>query len=500
MSNLLNYKPDSYLEKAEDPYPATPPRRLDPVISKRIFLDDESKIIFVIILVAQLFLSNGFYLFACVLTIYWIFYYLQQPLKAGIFALIAFNHFLQIIASIWQANSVGKGINFRSPAMADATIASLIGLVFLCLPIIYFQNKIPSLSYQDLKKEADKLSTNHTFNCYLASFFITSFLSTILFVFAGLAQVVVSLIKIKWFFFLLFGYQSILKKEKRNLFYLFVVVEFLSGFYSFFSDFKTVIYFIMVLLLGLLQVINIKKVIYGGIIISCLAVFALVWTGIKTKYRSYLNQGTKDQVAAVSQGEALNKIYDLSSNVDEESLNSSQYQFLDRLQYTYHFAKTIQRVPSVIPFQNGRNWLDNIEFATTPRILNPDKPTFDATEKTKQYTGLAYAGRMSGASFSLGYFAECYIDFGFLGMMFPLFLIGVIFGLTYLYLMRHASRNYIFNYSVVGAFFLEFLAFETDGTLLLGRFLASLVTFIFLIKFFFPWLMDYISVPQQKKS
>jgi len=171
---------------------------------------------------------------------------------------------------------------------------------------------------------------------------------------------------------------------------------------------------------------------------------------------------------------------------------------LDRLQYTFHFARTIQRVPSEIPFQNGKNWSDNIEFSTTPRFLNPNKPVLDATEKTKKYTGLAYAGLSSGASFSLGYFAECYIDFGFWGMMFPLFVIGFFYGLTYKYLMKNSSRNFIFNYAVVGAFFGEFFAFEMDGTYLLGRFLASLVTFIFCIKFFFPWVIRYISIPVKK--
>jgi hypothetical protein len=160
----------------------------------------------------------------------------------------------------------------------------------------------------------------------------------------------------------------------------------------------------------------------------------------------------------------------------------------------------MERVPAVIPFQNGKNWSDNIEFATTPRILNPNKPSLDATEKTKRYTGLSYLGRQFGASFSLGYFAECYIDFGFWGMMFPLFLIGIMYGITYTYLMKNASRNFVFNYSVVGAVFLEFAAFEMDGTFLLGRFLATLVTFIFCIKVFFPWVLRYISVPATKKQ
>ncbi len=466
---------------------------------KRIVFDQESKIIFFIFLVSQLLFPNGFYLFACLLTIYLVFYYLQQPLKPGIFTVIAFNHLLQIIAAVWQANYVEKNINFRAIDMSEATVASLVGMAFLFLPIIYFQKKIPNLSLSQLTKEARKLSTGNTFNCYLASFFIAAFLSSIAFVFGGYSQVIVSLVKIKWFFFLLFGYQSLLKNEKRNLFYLVVIIEFLSGFFSFFSDFKMVIYFLVVLLIGLLQLINIKKVIYGGIIGVCLMLFALVWTGIKTQYRSFINGGTKQQVVSVSKEDALNKIYDLSSNVDEGSLNSSTYQLLDRLQYTFHFAKTIERVPSVIPFQYGKNWSDNIEFVTTPRILNPNKPSLDATEKTKKYTGLAYAGRNLGASFSLGYFAECYIDFGFLGMMAPLFLIGLMYGVTYWYFIRKSSNNFIFNYSVVGSFFLEFAAFEMDGTVLLGRFLATLVTFLALNRFFFPWVYKYISETPNKK-
>ena len=465
---------------------------------KRLYFDQESKAIFAGLLLSQLFFGNGWYLFICVLTIYVILYYLQQPLKPGVFAVIALNHFAQIIAAVWQANSVGKDINFRSPHMGEATVASCIGLIVMFIPVIYVQNKLPALSWNRLKKEAAKLSIKNTFNCYLVSYFATNVLSGAAFLFGGLTQVIFSFVKIKWLFFLLFGYQAFLKNERKNQFYLFAAIEFVTGFFSFFSQFKVVIYFSVVLLIGLLEVINLKKVIYGSIVAAGLGLFALVWTGIKGQYRSYINGGTKEQVVAVDQQEALQKLYDLSSDVDEESLNSSRYQMLDRLQYTYHFAKTMEMVPATIPYQNGDNWLANIEFVTTPRILNPNKPSLDATAKTRRYTGLAYSGRLSGASFSLGYFAECYIDFGIMGMMFPLALIGLMYGLTYRYLMRNASRNYLFNYCVVGAFFLEFFAFEMDGTLLLGRFLATLVTFFLLIKFFFPWVINYISIPVKK--
>jgi len=474
--------------------------KINAKVSKRIIIDSESRVILFVVLALQLLLPNGFYLFVCMATIYLIVYNLQQPLKPGVFTVIALNHFMQIIAGVWQANYVGKDISFRSPNMAEATIASSIGLLFMFLPVYYYQSKLPCLRFSDLIKEAYKLSTGKVFNCYLVAFFIVQSLTPLAFLFGGLTQVIFSFIKVKWLLFLLFGYLSILKKEKRNLFYLFVVLEFLSGFYSYFSEFKTVIYFTVVLLISLIQVVNIKQVIYGSLIAACLLFFALIWTGIKGEYRAFINGGTRQQIAATSKEEALDKLYDLSNNVSEESLNSSVYQFLDRLQYTFHFAKTIERVPAVIPFQRGKNWSDNIEYCTTPRFLNPDKPSLDATEKAKQYTGLHYLGQKYGVSFSLGYFAECYIDFGLWGMMFPLFLIGLMYGLTYWYLMKNASRNYIFNYCVAGAFFLEFFAFEMDGTFFLGRFLATLVTFVFLIKAFFPMIIRYISEPQSAKK
>jgi hypothetical protein len=467
---------------------------------KRIVFDEESKVIIFLLILSQLFFGNGFYLFICVATFTLIFYYLQQPLKPAVFTLILFNHFLQIIAGVWQANYVDSDINFRTPHMSEAVIASVIGMIFLFFPIIYFQNKLPVLSLNELKKEAKKLSTINTLYCYIGFYFIASFIGLNAFNYGGLTQVLISLTDVKWLFFLLFGYQCILKNEMKKIFYLIVIVEFLTGFLSYFSAFKTVIYFFVVLVLGLLQIINLKKVIYGSLICVGLVIFALVWTGIKSQYRSYVNEGTNTQVVSVSQGDALNKIYDLSTDVNQDELNSSTYDLIDRLQYVYHFARTILKVPEDIPFTKGRNWLDNIEFVTTPRILNPDKPEIDATEKTKKYTGLAYAGQSSGASFSLGYFAECYIDFGFYGMMVLLALIGLMYGSTYWYLMKNSSTNYIFNYCVAGAFFLEFFAFEMDGTFLLGRFLSTLVTFIFLTKFFFPWVIGYITIPEKKPS
>lgn len=437
--------------------------------------------------------SNGFYLFACVLAFYLLFFHVQQKNKPGVFTFMLLQHLLQIIAGVFYCIYLGKDINFRSPSTAGATLLSTVGLAFLFVPIIYFQNKIPSVSTKNLKAYAQELSTKQVFKCYLVAFFLTGTMLALAFALPGLTQIVVSLLKIKWFFFLLFGFLSILKNEHRRMFYLFIGIEFLTGFLSFFSDFKTVIYFLVVLLLSITQRITVRQFFTILLIGSMLAGFAVFWTGIKGEYRAFLTGGRQSQTVQVSKGEAMTKLLELSNKQEGEAADSRIAQMLDRLQYTLFFAQTIDRVPAVLPHTGGQTWLDNLLFTTTPRFLNPDKAMYDPTAKVRKYTGRGYAGLRQGASFSLGYFAECYIDFGPYGMMVLLLLIGWLFGATYYFLMRRSSKNLLFNSAVACAFFLEFYAFEMDGTYLLGRFFSSFVTFLFLIWFFFPWLMKYIS-------
>ena len=195
-----------------------------------------------------------------------------------------------------------------------------------------------------------------------------------------------------------------------------------------------------------------------------------IWTAVKGDYRNFLNKGEISQTVSVSQNEALSKLYELTSNNQKEAVSSSTARFLDRLQGTYFLARTIDRVPETIPYQNGSNWGETFAFVFTPRLFNPDKPELDASLKVSKYTGVRYAGVSQGASFSLGYFADCYIDFGILGMLAALFVIGLLFGITYFYFLRNSSSNYIFNYSVVCTLYMRFFAFEMDSIFFIGGF------------------------------
>ncbi len=464
----------------------------------KIYFDEGTKGFLLLLLISQLFFTNGIILFVGMVIFFGLFNILQQPYKPAFFTIMLFYHFLQISAGIWESNYLGVDINYRSPSTEYATIAAYIGLLFLFLPIAYYQNKLPALSLNTFKKHADRLSIEKTFRVYVIGFFAINALTGIAFFLPSITQIIVSLGNIKWFLFLLFGFQSILKNRKRKEFYIFCALEFAMGFYSYFSNFKIIIFFVIFLLLCFLAVVRFNRMmIFTG---SVVAMFfaGVLWTSVKGEYRNFINKGSSTQTVQVEKGDALNKLLELSDKQDSHSFSDAIEGFLDRLQYTYHLAKTMDRVPAVIPHQNGANWGDALVFVLTPRILNPDKGVYDASIKASKYSGIQYSGAKRGVSVSLGYFADGYIDFGYVGMFLPLLILGFIYGSTYYYFIRKSSNNFIFNYAVVGALYMELFSFESDNIFVAGRLYVNLMVFLILRVFFFPKLMAYISMPKKK--
>jgi len=457
---------------------------------RRIYFDSGAQGLLLLLMLSQLFFNNAIYLTIGALVFGFMINRLQIPYKPSIFTIIFLYHFVQISAWVWMVNYMGVDINFKSPHSGLAVLLAYLGLIVLLGPVIYFNDKLPNVSFAVLKKHADKLSIQKTFIAYVVAFFSMNALGAAAFAFAGLTQIIFSLVNIKWFFFLLFGFQVIIKKKMVREFVIFVGIEFGLGFFSFFSDFKTVFFFLACLFLTFLVKVSLKQLSVSVIGLIFITFMGITWTAVKGDYRSFLNQGSRTQTVRVSQSEAFDKLLELS---EQEKDTSAAISFFERIQYTWHIAKSMDHVPSVVPYQDGANWWESISFALTPRFFNPDKPKYEASKKATKYTGIGYLGARSGVSFSLGYFADGYVDFGYFGMFIPLFFIGLAYGISYFYFLKNSSTNLIFNYAVVGALFMEFSALEMDSTYFTGRFFSDLLTFFMLRLFLFPWLIKYLA-------
>ncbi|MDQ6812166.1 MAG: hypothetical protein M3040_00270, partial [Bacteroidota bacterium] len=338
-----------------------------------------------------------------------------------------------------------------------------------------------------------KINPQKVLYLYLILYFMSGILSRAAFGFGGLTQVFLNVALLKWAGFVLLGYLSFKNKEYRLFFAIAFVLDFVGGFLSFFSSFKDVFFYTAIILMTFISRINFNVSFKASLVAISLFYMAVLWTVIKGDYRGFLNEGSGQQVVNVSQEKAFGKLSDLVSTVNKETINDGMASFFYRLQYVYHFAKSMDMVPANIPFQYGAVWRETVEFVIVPRILNPNKGSLDNSVKASKFTGIPFSGASRGVSFSLGYFADCYVDFGVPGMFLALAVIAFIFAKIYRFFLLKATGNIVINYAIIIAFFVQFSFFEMDGTFMFGRLFTSFIVFYILKYTLFPKMEKFIS-------
>ena len=436
-------------------------------------------------------LPLGPYFFICFASLFGIYWLLWKNYRPGVLVFLFTKQWLQIIAYvIWMVNG-DRPIDYLSPHAGIAITLACLGLIIIAATIAQGIRKLPVPTLAYILEEAMRLNEKKVFMLYAISTLFLGSLGYALAGVGGLSQIILTLGSFKWIFFFVYGYISLAKK-KRLLLIVIILFEFVTGIFSYFSSFKEVFFFTIILSLTFIRKVSFKQAIYGVVIVSGLSFFFLTWTAVKGEYRSYLNQGTRQQVIVVSRSDAFNKLGDQLSALKWEDYQFSINALLYRVQYILHLTYTMDRVPEVLPHEYGRIWWENVSFVLVPRLIWPDKPIYEATVKTNKYTGKSYAGFKQGSSFSLGYFADSYIDFGYVGMFFPLVLVGLFVVLIYRTLYRRKNINILFRYAAINLVLYEYTAFETDGLMLFGRLLLMFLVFYALCKFVFPSLQRWL--------
>lgn len=412
----------------------------------------------------------------------------------NVFTFIMVFHWVQVITYILFVNSSWQGeLNFLTNSSVRAYFSALTGLILMSLIFNKIAYRNIYIYASEFEETIDKINPKRVLYLYLILYLISNVLSRMAFGFASLTQIFLNIALLKWAGFVLLGYLSFRKKEYRFFFVIAFVLDFISGFFSYFSSFKEVFFYTALVAMTYITKINFSLSVKGVIIASLLLSFAVVWTVVKGDYRNFLNEGSNQQVVTVSREQAYNKLSDLFSIVNEETFAAGIGQFFYRLQYVYHLSKAMDYVPDTEPFQKGAVWRETIKFTTVPRLLNPDKGVYDATLKTTRFTGIQYLGQAQGVSFSLGYFADCYIDFGIPGMFVALAVLAFIWSAIFRFFLLKSTNNIVINYAIVAAFFVQFSFFEMDGTFMFGRMFTTFIVFLLLKFTLFSRLEKFVS-------
>lgn len=332
---------------------------------------------------------------------------------------------------------------------------------------------------------------------YVVLSVLISISQAIIWNFPNVVQYFYFLFYIKWGFFL--ATFLIIFKYAPNLkiyLYCLIGVEFALGLSSFFAS-----NFINILLFSIIAFTSVSKRIsfFHGVLLAFMGFLlfniAVLWTASKNDYRSFLNEGKVSQTVTVSNEAAREKLFELVSSIDNATYRRAVSNLVDRVGYVQFFAASMRYVPAKVPHENGKIYWAAISHFLIPRFINPNKPILDDSKHTNQYTGLKVSGIKSATSFSLGSFADAYIDFGDLFMFVPLFLFGYLFGFFYKYLYQKSINNF-WGLILTAPFFLLVNIYATDTAKALGFILIYFVTVAVLSKFIMKFFDPLMQIKQ----
>ena len=325
---------------------------------------------------------------------------------------------------------------------------------------------------------------------------------------SSIAQLTVHLNKAPLFILYLAAWRYQLKRQEHLLFWGVVVYNVAVSLASFFSEWREFV--ILFAFIGLIQptVPSLSKI-RRLAVIAFLGLFAVTtWQAVKQEYRSFISGETDAQVVRVSQSEALEYLLELSKfywlDTGEIETTKNQRELLitedvgqatlERVGYLDFFARMMQYVPDEIPHEDGKLLKGNLSFALIPRILNPNKGVKDDQWKVEYYTKRIIS---DNSSFSLGHFAEHYVDFGPLGMVFSLFIFGIFGAILSFQFTRGqgliAAVDLIALFSILSLY----VSFQADAIKIYGQCFWGAVVYLVITRRAIVYAIErYLIVPK----
>ena len=212
--------------------------------------------------------------------------------------------------------------------------------------------------------------------------------------------------------------------------------------------------------------------------VGCAALFLLaagvIWEGaIKPVWRTLEFSGTPI--------ETLDAFADVTvATTSEMDEDRSLQAFITRVSSITPFALVLDRVPTVVPFENGALTQRALLHVLVPRLLFPDKQNLG----TDSWLAETYAGMNVGenTSVGIGYMAEAYVDWGPVGMFPFLAALGVFLGLAYRLIFFFSPSRLIGSALVIVPFMANFITFEATLSKMLGGFIMTTLMLLLLAR------------------
>ncbi len=420
---------------------------------------------------------------------------LWRPGEPPTLLLLAVIHLVQVTTALIYANVTGVHINSISEYGVDletATFTALGGVLCLIIGMSLGSGRTPFWSPEAAQSEAAGWSEVSAFRFFLVTLGIELFFTELSSLSEGVRQLFLAGAGIQWIGLYLLVYVCL--SQNRGYGYLLtgVGIELALGFTGFFSDFKQVFFVLFVAAASAKPKLNLRS--FAALIVTavCALVLSAFWSAIKTDYREFLNKGSNAQEVLVPLDERFSFLADRVSEADGETLSRGFDLLFKRMSYVEFFGATLAFVPDGRPHENGAMTAAAISHIFLPRLLFPDKaPLPDDTAVTVAYTGLPMTLR-TGVSISIGYAGELYIDFGVLGMMACMGMLGFFYGWASQFIQQHFSSALIAYGATIPLLMPGFL-FETSLPKVLGAVCTSFIILLLMAKIVVPFALNALA-------
>ena len=404
---------------------------------------------------------------------------------------------IQVVTPRFYSNFLGVPIDNVSLHIGDMTAATwlaLAAMVGLVLGLWRGQLTTGSSAGVNLQKEAQAWSPRRAFVFCIGTILLASVFEVIGELSAGLRQPALAAGGIQWVG--IFVLACVCTAQRRGLHYLLIAtcLEVAKGFTGYFSDFRTVFFVLLIGLFAARSRIRWSTVIAAALVCIILLLMGAWWSAIKREYRSFLSQGTRQQVVVVPIEDRIAFLANKLFEIDEQTIAQGFELLVHRVGYIDYLAATMRHVPFRMPHQDGAQLGGTIMHVLQPRLLFPDKPPLPSdSEVLEKYTGFRW-GDSSGSdtSVSLGYVAELYVDFGPYGTVLGTFIMGLLIGRTYRYVSSSRSLPAVMNYGLAVMLAMTMTQFDQALIKMVGAFVTTFVMILVLRRFVLPHLLKVL--------
>jgi hypothetical protein len=381
-------------------------------------------------------------------------------------------HLFQMVAGVFYYGLTERALlAHRAPQyhfMMVIAVASLAAIFvgFLLGHRVLASRPVPAVRLQF------RLSLVQLFATYVLAVLCRDVLSIFIDRFPPLAQPIFALgaIQVGLLYLLL---RRLFQENRLPLVLLLLALETARGFTGFFSGFKEPV---LLAIVAAVEVLKPRKLSHWAIMASLvLTVFltSLLWLGIRGAIREDFDNNTRTRterlVFAVREAGAWwerdreTKLYDMDA-------------LIDRVWDIYYTALALDRVPHVIPHENGAALSAAFAHVLMPRFLFPNKPDLPSeSEDVRKYTLERVAGREQGTTIAFGYVIQAYVDFGVPLMFLPPLGLGVFLGLAYRWFVTRLHFEEILLAVLAVAFWANIMPYNVAWAKLLGKLLTSMV-------------------------